>query len=67
MTFNFWYSLSEAIYREDLKQRRESFLPYYQALFQQLCVTCKLDNDTVSCVVGTEDEPGIHHWFSQVR
>ncbi|XP_028408410.1 transportin-3-like [Dendronephthya gigantea] len=47
VTFNFWYSLSEAIYREDLKQRRESFLPYYQALLQQLCITCKLESDTV--------------------
>ncbi|CAB3980536.1 transportin-3-like isoform X2 [Paramuricea clavata] len=48
VTFNFWYSLSEAIYREDLKQRREGFLPYYQAMFQQLCLTGKLDNDTVA-------------------
>jgi hypothetical protein len=32
VTFNFRCSLSEAIYREDLKQRREGFLPYYQAL-----------------------------------
>ena len=55
VTFNFWYSLSEAIYREDLKQRRESFLPYYQALLQQLCFTCKLDNDTVSIPNPSDD------------
>lgn len=45
VTFNYWYSLSEVLFREELKMRRESFQPYYQALLEQLCIICKLDSD----------------------
>ncbi|XP_046845172.1 transportin-3-like [Xenia sp. Carnegie-2017] len=55
VTFNFWYSLSEAIYRENLPPEKNNFEPYYRELFQQLCLRCKLDNDTV-CIPNENDD-----------
>ena len=45
ITFNFWYQLSESLYRIDNKQLNEIFVPYYNRLILSLCRHCQYDPD----------------------
>ncbi|PIK33175.1 Transportin-3, partial [Apostichopus japonicus] len=45
ITFNFWYRLSEVIYKKDVRIINEHFRPYVQRLVQALCVHCQMESD----------------------
>lgn len=57
ITFNFWYRLSEVIYKKDVRIINEHFRPYVQRLVQALCVHCQMESDHVShfCDLKRED------------
>ena len=48
VTFNFWYRLSEALYKADDEEKTALFRPYFESLFEALCVHCRLETDVVS-------------------
>jgi len=45
ITFNFWYQLSEHLYRIDNQQLNDMFMPYYERLINALCKHCQYDPD----------------------
>ena len=46
MTFNFWYRLSEALFKEDNTDKTALFKPYIESLFEALCVYCRMEPDS---------------------
>ena len=48
MTFNFWYRLSEALYKTENDDKIALFRPYFETLIEALCVHCRLEADAVS-------------------
>ena len=47
ITFNFWYRLSEEIYRKDKDRLTNMFQPYIGRLIIALCRHCQFDPDMV--------------------
>ncbi|XP_077999883.1 transportin-3-like [Glandiceps talaboti] len=45
ITFNFWYRLSEQLYKDDNMENNEMFRPYIQRLITALCIHCQMDPD----------------------
>lgn len=45
ITFNFWYRLSEVLYKRNIDSVKEKFQPYIQRLIVSLCHHCQLDPD----------------------
>ncbi|KAJ8032102.1 Transportin-3 [Holothuria leucospilota] len=45
ITFNFWYRLSEVIYKKNIQMLNDHFRPYVQRLIQSLCVHCQMEPD----------------------
>lgn len=48
VTFNFWYRLSEALFKARNDAKTAIFRQYFQTLIEALCVHCRLDSDAVS-------------------
>ena len=48
VTFNFWYRLSEALYKTEDEAKAALFRPYFESLLEALCVHCRLETDAVS-------------------
>lgn len=48
VTFNFWYRLSEALFKGEDEAKTALFRPYFESLFEALCVHCRLESDAVS-------------------
>lgn len=48
ITFNFWYRLSECLYKENNLQLNGVFKPYVERLIIALCRHCQFDTDHVS-------------------
>lgn len=48
VTFNFWYRLSEALYKTENDDKIALFRPYFETLIEALCVHCRLEADAVS-------------------
>lgn len=46
VTFSVWYRLSEELLKQDEAQLNELFKSYIQRLIVQLCVHCRMDEDT---------------------
>lgn len=47
VTFNFWYRLSEALFKGEDEAKTALFRPYFESLFEALCVHCRLETDAV--------------------
>ncbi|RUS92156.1 hypothetical protein EGW08_000009 [Elysia chlorotica] len=45
ITFNFWYRLSEELYRRNIQALTDMFKPYIQNLVLSLCQHCQMDED----------------------
>lgn len=45
VTFNFWYRLSEALFKGEDEAKTALFRPYFESLFEALCVHCRLETD----------------------
>lgn len=45
VTFNFWYRLSEALFKARNDAKTAIFRQYFQTLIEALCVHCRLDSD----------------------
>ncbi|XP_022802202.1 transportin-3-like [Stylophora pistillata] len=45
VTFNFWYRLSEALYKTEDEAKAALFRPYFESLLEALCVHCRLETD----------------------
>lgn len=45
VTFNFWYRLSEALYKTEDEAKTALFRPYFETLIEALCVHCRLESD----------------------
>lgn len=45
VTFNFWYRLSEALYKTENDDKIALFRPYFETLIEALCVHCRLEAD----------------------
>ena len=48
VTFNFWYRLSEALFKTEDDDKIALFRPYFETLIEALCVHCRLESDAVS-------------------
>ena len=48
VTFNFWYRLSEALFKTEDEAKTALFRPYFETLIEALCVHCRLESDAVS-------------------
>ena len=48
ITFNFWYRLSEVIYKRDSRELTDMYRPYIERLIHSLCVHCQIDSEHVS-------------------
>ena len=48
VTFNFWYRLSEALFKARNDAKTAIFRQYFQTLIEALCVHCRLESDAVS-------------------
>jgi len=48
VTFNFWYRLSEALFKAQNDAKTAIFRQYFQTLIEALCVHCRLETDAVS-------------------
>ncbi len=48
ITFNFWYRLSEHLYKINNQQLNDLFKPYIQRLIVALCRHCQMEPDHVS-------------------
>lgn len=48
VTFNFWYRLSEALFKTENDDKIALFRPYFETLIEALCVHCRLEADAVS-------------------
>lgn len=58
ISFNFWYSLSELLYRQDDQQLNQAFSPYIQRVILSLCKHVQLDTDLVSaCTISSIYSP----------
>lgn len=51
VTFNFWYRLSEALFKGEDEAKTALFRPYFESLFEALCVHCRLETDAVSTLL----------------
>ena len=51
VTFNFWYRLSEALFKGEDNAKTALFRPYFGSLFEALCVHCRLETDAVSTLL----------------
>ena len=51
VTFNFWYRLSEALFKGEDEAKTALFRPYFESLFEALCVHCRLESDAVSTLL----------------
>ncbi|XP_070539739.1 transportin-3-like [Ptychodera flava] len=45
ITFNFWYRISETLYKQDNQEHSDLFRPYIQRLITALCFHCQMDPD----------------------
>nr|XP_054774604.1 transportin-3-like [Lytechinus pictus] len=45
ITFNFWYRLSEIIYKRDSRELTEMYRPHIERLIHSLSVHCQIDSD----------------------
>lgn len=50
ITFNFWYKLSEVLYRKNCDNVNEQFKPYVERLIEALYRHCQIEPDHVSIV-----------------
>ncbi|XP_035663113.1 transportin-3-like isoform X4 [Branchiostoma floridae] len=55
ITFNFWYRLSEVLYKRDSTNLNTIFKPYFQRLINSLSVHCQMDEDHEGVPDETDD------------
>lgn len=51
ITFNFWYKLSEVLYRKNSDSVNEQFKPYVERLIEALYRHCQIEPDHVSLLL----------------
>ncbi|XP_068215164.1 transportin-3 isoform X2 [Palaemon carinicauda] len=55
ITFNFWYKLSEVVYRKNSDNVNEQFKPYVERLIEALYRHCQIEPDHESILVQQDD------------
>lgn len=55
ITFNFWYKLSEVLYRKNCDNVNEQFKPYVERLIEALYRHCQIEPDHESILVQQDD------------
>lgn len=55
ITFNFWYKISEIMYRKNDDELNSSFAPYVERLFQSFYRHCQIDVDHEGALLESED------------
>ncbi|XP_019637982.1 PREDICTED: transportin-3-like isoform X3 [Branchiostoma belcheri] len=55
ITFNFWYRLSEVLYKRDSTNLNTIFKPYFQRLINSLSTHCQMDEDHEGIPDETDD------------
>uniref|UniRef100_A0A2P2I2C8 Transportin-3-like n=1 Tax=Hirondellea gigas TaxID=1518452 RepID=A0A2P2I2C8_9CRUS len=55
ITFNFWYKLSEVLYRKNCDVVNTLFIPYVERLFEALYRHCQIDVDHLGVLQETDD------------
>ncbi|XP_064103483.1 transportin-3-like isoform X1 [Macrobrachium nipponense] len=55
ITFNFWYKLSEVVYRKNCDTVNEQFKPYVERLIEALYRHCQIEPDHESILVQQDD------------